>query len=428
MSSLAVYRAATGLARIPVRLYLGLRARRGKEDIAHLPERRGIASIARPQGPLVWMHAASVGESQSVLSLVDRLLEMQSGLRVLVTSGTVTSADLLRQRLPDRAIHQYVPADLIGWVRSFLAHWRPNLALFVESELWPNMIVETAARGCPLVLVNGRMSDRSFARWRKAPGMARALLGRFALCLGQTERDRERFAALGAPRCDYLGNLKYSAEPLPCDEAALAALREAVSGRPLWLAASTHAGEEKLAAEVHMHLREAKAGLLTIVVPRHPDRGDEIESLLRTLGLGVSRRSRGEMPAPGDDIYLADTMGELGLFYRLAGIAFIGGSTLGLGGHNPVEAERLDCAILHGPDMANFRNVAADLKSANAAIAVAGVDSLAGELDNLLVDDAARARLADNAARVAAENRGALDRVADALGPFVAAASDEAGG
>ena len=428
MPSLAFYRVATSIAGIPVRLYLSLRAWRGKEDAARMAERRGIASAPRPPGILIWIHAASVGESQSVLSLVDGLLASQAGLSVLVTSGTVTSAGLLRRRLPEGAVHQYVPADVTAWVRSFLAHWRPDLTLFVESELWPNLILETAACGCPLVLVNGRMSDRSFARWRKAPGMARALLGRFALCLGQTDRDRERFTALGALRCDYLGNLKYSAEPLPCDAPALENLQEAVSDRPFWLAASTHVGEEEMAAQVHRRVRDSHPRLLTIVVPRHPHRCDDIESLFEMHGLRVSRRGRGEMPGPEHDVYLADTMGELGLFYRLAGIAFIGGSTLRLGGHNPVEAAQLDCAILHGPDMANFRTVAADLKSAGAAIEVADAAGLAGELDRLLGDDAARARLANNAAQVAAENRGALDRVMEALGPFVEVATAGAGG
>lgn len=423
MSGAALYRGLTTIAQPLARLYLSLRAGRGKEDPARLPERRGVASMPRPDGPLIWIHAASVGESQSVLSLVDRLLAMRAGLSVLVTSGTVTSAGLLRRRLPARAFHQHSPADIPGWVRSFLAHWRPDLALFVESELWPNLIVETAARGCPLILVNGRMSDRSFARWQKVPGMARALLGRFALCLGQTDRDRERFAALGAPRCDYAGNLKYSAEPLPCDAPALAELRGAVSGRPLWLAASTHAGEEEMAALAHKRVRDSRAGLLTIVAPRHPDRGDEVETLFETQGLPVSRRGRGEMPGAEHEIYLADTMGELGLFYRLAGIAFIGGSTGSVGGHNPLEAAQLDCAILHGPDMANFRTVAADLKSAGAALEVSGAQRLAGELERLLGDEAARARLAGNAARVAAENRGALDRVMKALTPFVEAAA-----
>ena len=419
MGALAFYRAATGIAGPLVRFYLRRRAQRGKEDPSRLAERHGIAATPRPDGPLLWVHAASVGEAQSVLSLVGRLLDMRRDLTVLVTSGTVTSASLLQSRLPQRALHQYVPADLPGWVRRFLAHWRPGLALFVESELWPNLILETAGRGCPIVLVNGRMSARSFERWRRAPAAARALLGRFALCLGQTERDRDRFATLGAPHADYVGNLKYSAAPLPADDSELAKLKAALAERPLWLAASTHPGEEELAAAAHETLAETLPALLTIIVPRHPNRGDEIATLLAERGLTVCRRSAGDVPGPDSAVYLADTLGELGLFYRLADIAFIGGSTGTLGGHNPLEAAQLSCAVLYGPDMANFRTVAADLAAAEAAIQVDGAAELAAQIGRLLGDGAARERLANAARKVTADNAEALDRVVAALAPLV---------
>ena len=419
MIGIAAYRGATWLVGPLVRLYLRRRLALGKEDAARLPERRGEASRPRPPGPLVWLHAASVGESQSALALVGRILESRDDIHVLVTSGTVTSAELLEQRLPPRAMHQFAPVDLAAWVRRFHDRWRPDLALFVESEFWPNLIVETAARGCPLVLVNGRLSARSFARWQRAPALARALLGRFALCLGQTERDRDRLAALGAPRAEYLGNLKYSAAPLPADENALAELRRAAAGRPLWLAASTHPGEEALAADAHAALAPHHPGLLTVIVPRHPARGGEIASMLSARGLRVRRRSSGEPPAPEDDVYLADTLGELGLFYRLAEVVFIGGSTGGLGGHNPLEAAQLHCAVLHGPDMANFRTVVADLKAAGGAVEVADADELADDVDRLLRDDEARKDLANGARKVTTANADALDRVMNALTPFL---------
>jgi len=419
MGVLALYRALTGMAGPLVRLYLRRRLGRGKEDPARLAERRGIASAPRPDGPLVWVHAASVGEAQSVLSLVARILEMRPGVTVLVTSGTVTSAALMRQRLPRGAVHQFAPADLPRWVRRFLAHRRPQLALFVESELWPNLVCETAARGCPMVLVNGRMSKRSFARWQRAPAAARALLGRFALCLAQTAADRDRLAALGAPRADYIGNLKYSAAPLPADAEELATLRDCVAGRPLWLAASTHPGEEELAAAAHRKLAPDVPDLLTIIVPRHPDRGAEIASMLAARGLAACRRSTGTPPTPEVPVYVADTLGELGLFYRLAGIVFIGGSTGTLGGHNPLEAAQLSCAILHGPDMANFRTVAADLAAARAAVEVADADALAAEVARLLSNERARRGLADSARKVSEANAAALDNVVAALAPFL---------
>ena len=415
---LAFYRGATALAEPLVRFYLGLRARRGKEDPLRMAERRGIASAQRPDGPLVWLHAASVGEAQSALALIERLLAMRTDAHMLVTSGTVTSASMLEKRLPARAIHQYVPVDVGRWVRRFLDHWRPDLALFVESEIWPNLISETSARGCPLVLVNGRLSARSFERWRKSPGLSRPLMEAFALCLGQTERDRDNLAALGAPRSDYLGNLKYSAEPLPADAAALAMLRDAVGGRPLWLAASTHPGEEEMAAGVHMALRETHPRLLTVIVPRHPNRGEEVAAMLAGRGLVVARRSKGESIPAENGVYLADTLGELGLFYRLADIAFIGGSTGSLGGHNPLEAAQLDCAVIHGPDMANFRVVAADLAASRAALAFDDEAGLLQAVRRLLDDGDERGRLARAARKVSLENADALDRIAAALAPF----------
>jgi 3-deoxy-D-manno-octulosonic-acid transferase len=415
---LAIYRGLTIVAEPLVRFYLVLRARRGKEDPLRIAERRGIASATRPVGPLIWLHAASVGEAQSALALIGRMLAMHGDATMLVTSGTVTSASMLEQRLPERAIHQYVPADLHRWVRRFLDHWRPDMALFVESELWPNLVLETAARNCPLILVNGRLSARSFERWRKAPGLSRPLLRSFSLCLGQTDRDRQHFAALGAARSEYLGNLKYSAEPLPVDEATLAAIRAEIGERPFWLAASTHPGEEELAAAVHQALTDAHPDLLTIIVPRHPNRGDGIEVMLSEK-FSVQRRGRGEMPDRSCELFLADTLGELGLFYRLAEIAFIGGSTGSLGGHNPLEAAQLDCAVIYGPDMANFRVVAADLAAADAALTFADEAGLIQAVARLLADRDERRRLAKAARKVSIENADALERISSALAPFV---------
>jgi 3-deoxy-D-manno-octulosonic-acid transferase len=415
---MTLYRGLTTVAEPLVRIYLGMRARRGKEDPPRMAERRGIASAPRPEGPLIWLHAASVGEAQSALALIGRLLAMRADVKLLVTSGTVTSASMLEQRLPERAIHQYIPADLVRWVRRFLDHWRPDMALFLESELWPNLVLETAQRNCPLILVNGRLSARSLERWRKVPGLAHSLLRSFALCLGQTDRDRKHFAALGAPRSEYLGNLKYSAEPLPADEAALAAIRSGIGDRPFWLAASTHPGEEKLAAAVHGALTDAHPGLLTIIVPRHPGRGDEIEAML-DKNFTVRRRGKGELPDRECDVFLADTLGELGLFYRLAEIAFIGGSTGSLGGHNPLEAAQLDCTAIHGPDMANFRVVAADLAAAGGALQFEDEAGLVRAVARLLADRDERGRLARAAHKVSTENADVLDRIAKALAPFV---------
>ena len=398
--------------------YLAQRRKRGKEDPIRLRERRGIASAARPQGPLVWIHAASIGEATAALGLIERLLSSRPGLAILVTTGTVTSARLLESRLPERARHQFVPADLPHWVARFLDHWHPDLALWVESELWPNLVLATRARGIPMVLVNARLSARSYRRWQRWPGLIGPMLSTFDLCLAQDEQQTERFRSLGARHVAMVGDLKSAAVPLPFDRSELLQLRIGIGQRPVWLAASTHAGEEEIAARVHYGLMAKFAGLLTIVVPRHPVRADTIATMLSARGVRVARRARGEPVTRDTDVYLADTIGELGLFYRLAEIAFIGGSLVAKGGHNPLEAARLDCAILHGPDMSNCAGMAAALAAAGASETVTDAETLAHSVAALLADRQLRTGRAAAAARVAAAGLGVLDAVLERLAPW----------
>jgi len=417
---LSIYRGATTALGPLVALYLARRMARGKEDRERFPERQGIASHKRPIGPLVWVHAASIGEAMSMLSLIDRLLVERPTLSVLVTTGTVTSARLLATRLPAaRAWHQYVPVDRTAYVRRFLDHWRPDLALWVESELWPNLIAETCARGTPLLLLNGRMSLRSFRRWQRMPGLIAPLLASFDLCLAQDAAQAERLARLGAATATSVGDLKSAAAPLPVDAGELARTAASFASRAIWLAASTHEGEEEVAAAVHCQLAPLHRGLLTVIAPRHPARGDAIAALLQQKGLNLARRSRGEKITRQTDIYLADTLGELGLFYRLAGIAFIGGSLAQKGGHNPMEAALLDCAILHGPDMSNCAAIADALTRAQASIAVADAGELAGAVAGLLDDPVERAARAGAAAGIAADNRAVLDAVMARIAPWL---------
>jgi 3-deoxy-D-manno-octulosonic-acid transferase len=417
---LSVYQAGTSALGPLVALYLSRRMARGKEDRERFAERQGIASRRRPPGPLVWVHAASNGEAVSMLALIDRLLVERPALSVLVTTGTVTSARLLAHRLPaDRAWHQYVPVDRPIYVRRFLEHWRPDLALWVESELWPNLIAETDRRGVPLLLLNGRMSLRSFNGWQRLPGMIGPLLAAFELCLAQDELQAERFRRLGAAAAASVGDLKTAAAPLPFDEGELRRLGADAADRPLWLAASTHAGEEEAVAEAHRGLMRERPGLLTIIAPRHPVRAPEIAAMLQRQGLNVARRSLGEALDSSIDVYLADTLGELGLFYRLAGIAFIGGSLTPVGGHNPLEAALLDCAILHGPDMSNCAAMAQSLAAAGATIEVRDAGGLAAAVGRLLADPVERAARAAAATGVAADNRAVLDAVLQRIAPWL---------
>ncbi|MCC7168101.1 MAG: 3-deoxy-D-manno-octulosonic acid transferase [Rhodospirillales bacterium] len=414
---LGLYRAATqGLAPL-VDLYLAQRRRRGKEDGARFPERRGIAAHPRPAGPLIWIHGASVGEALSALPLVERLAARAA---ILVTTGTVTSAALLAERLPANAFHQYVPVDRLPWVRRFLDHWGPDLALWLESEFWPNLMLETAARRIPMALINGRVSDRSLASWRRMPGAARTLLGCFAWALGQSDEDARRLALLGARHTGCVGNLKYAALPLPVDESGLARLQAEIGGRPLWLAASTHAGEEALAARVHARLKAEIPGLLTLVVPRHPARGPAIAQELAASGMVVARRGADQPIAPATDLYLADTMGELGLFYRLAPLVLIGKTLTAAGGQNPLEAARLGCALLWGPRMDNFKAIAARLEEAGAAQAVADEGDLVVRLRRLLADAPERAKMGAIGIGIAQAEADVLDRLIERLAPDLA--------
>lgn len=410
---LGLYRGLTSLAGPLIRLYLARRLARGKEDPARFGERMGLPGLPRPEGALVWLHAASVGEAVSVLPIVEAL-QARPGIHVLVTTGTVTSAALMAERLPRGAIHQFVPVDRLTWVRRFLDHWRPDLALWTESEFWPNLLTETAARRIPQVLLNGRISERSFKRWRSMPGLIGKLLSGFVLCLGQTEEDAARLAGLGAVRAACLGNLKFAAPPLPADEEALAALRAELAGRPRWLAASTHAGEEALAARIHRSL--AVPGLVTIIVPRHPNRGAEIAAELKAMGLQPSRRSLGQ---PIRGLYIADTLGELGLFYRAAPIVLMGKSLVGQGGQNPLEPARLGASVLFGPHMGNFADIARRMVAAGAARQVAGEDALGTALAERLNDSRLVEAEGKLALDFASAEDGVLAAVIGAIEPFL---------
>ena len=414
-----LYRGLTAAAAPFVLVYLKSRQRRGKEDALRFTERLGIPGTKRPDKPLIWMHAASIGEATSALALIERILAERPGLEILITTGTVTAARLLETRLPRGARHQFVPADLPRAVGRFLDHWHPNLAVWIESELWPNLVLMTRQRNIPMLLLNARLSARSHARWRAVPGLARPILGSFSMCLAQDKLQCARLRELGAAEVASVGDLKSAAMRLPTDNAAMAALATQIGDRPRWLAASTHPGEDEIAASVHVHLVAAHPGLLTIVAPRHPVRGDAIAAMAEARGLRVARRSRGEVVTTDVDLYLADTFGELGMLYNLAGIAFIGGSLVEMGGHNPFEAARFDCAILLGPHTANCAAMVADLMSARAAEIVAGEEALSEAVARLLDDPGLRDARAARASAVAAGGLGTLDAVMERLAPWL---------
>src|SRR5215470_2676511 len=391
------------------------RLRVGKEDPERSADRRGLTRDVRPPGPLVWIHGASVGEVLAAAALIQRLRALN--LRILVTSGTVTSAAIVARRFPPDVIHQYVPYDSPRFVTRFLNHWRPSLALFIESDLWPNLILSSAARRVPMVLINGRMSQRSFPRWQKVASTISALLGTFDICLAQSPTDAKRFAALGCHNVITTGNLKLDVPAPPADPDKLDKLLFITRGRPIIIAASTHPGEEEILIETHKALAGYFPSLLTVIVPRHPSRGEAIVQAIAAAGLTPAQRSHEDLPTAVTDIYVADTLGELGLFYRLAPIVFMGGSLVEHGGQNPIEAVKLGASIVHGPHVFNFTDVYEALDAAGGARRADTSDALVKQFGQLLADPAAREAVLIASERVVDQLGGALERTLSALEP-----------
>ncbi len=415
--ALRVYRLASAAA-VPITpRVLAWRLKQGKEHPARLAERYGQTSLPRSPGPMIWLHAASVGELLAVIPLIERI--RARNFAVLVTSGTVTSAKLAEQRLPSGAVHQFIPVDAPRFVDRFLDYWRPDLALFVESDLWPNLVLACAGRAIPMILVNGRVSERSFGRWRLLPHSIAALLDRFDLCLAQSRADAQRFDQLGAPRVSSIGNLKLDVPAPPVDQPTLQKLRAIVGPRVVIAAASTHAGEESAIIAAHRRLRAKCPSLLTVIAPRHPARGPSVAEIARAAGLTVALRSRGDPPKRDVDIYVADTLGELGLIYRLAPIVFMGGSLATHGGQNPIEAIGLGAAIVHGPHVWNFAEIYATLDAAHGAELVTDADALTARLAEWLAKPAARSAVAEAGKTTAAKLGGALERTIAALEPYL---------
>jgi 3-deoxy-D-manno-octulosonic-acid transferase len=414
--TLSAYRIATAAGTALVPRLLERRLARGKENPGRIAERRGEPSAPRPPGPLVWVHGASVGEFVAALPLIERI--RARGFTVLMTTGTVTSAELAEKRLPPGALHQFIPLDMPCFITRFLDYWHPDLALFVESDLWPNIILSASARQIPMIVVNGRMSELSYGRWRHFPKTIETLLRRFDLCLVRSHSDAERFGALGAPRISITGNLKFDAPALPVDARKLAALTDATRGRIVVVAASTHPGEESVIVDVHRRLKITCQDLLTIIAPRHPQRGAAIAEIAATSGLRPALRSAGASPAGEIDIYIFDTLGELGLIYQLAPIVFMGGSLVRHGGQNPIEAIKFGAAILHGPHVSNFGEIYEELDRTGAAELVTDASTLTTRIGAWIKDGAVREGIAERARQCVDKLGGALDLTISALEPY----------
>ena len=417
--SLACYRVGTALATPLARPFLQVRARRGKEDRDRLGERLGVARVARPPGALAWLHAASLGESLALLPLIDRLRARD--LAVVLTTGTRSSANVLATRLPAGALHQYAPLDLPKAAGAFLDYWRPAILVLAESEIWPNTLRACAARDVPVALVNGRLSDRSLARWARAPGTCRELFGGLSACIVQSDTHAARFSALGARDVTVAGNLKHDRPPPPVDVGALARFRAALGNRPVVVAASTHDGEEALVLAAHQILSARHPDLLTILLPRDITRAPEILELSARMGLVTATRSGTDTVADGTAILVADTFGETGLWLRLATVAIIGKTFGNGGGQTPIEAAHCATAIVHGPSTFNFAEVFAALDARGGAVQTEA-SGLGETVELLLRDEARRSATVCAAADTVDALSGATARTLARLDPLLPAA------
>lgn len=412
-----LYRAVTPLIQPLAWRVMARKLRAHGVDAARARERLGHATLPRPDGPLIWFHAASVGESLSVLTLIAKLGERLPNANFLITSGTATSAELIEARMPERCRHQFAVMDTPGPVGRFLGHWRPDAALFVESEIWPLTIVEATKRGVPLALINARMSAKSVKGWKKRPVTARFLLAHFALLMAQTQATAEDLVAIGAPpeRVAVGVNLKTTSAPPPVDAQTVAALRAQIGARPVWLAASTHAGEEEVVLCAHRRLLDGRPDLLLLIAPRHPERGDAVAALIDKGGFTCARRTRGEEIGAQTQVYLADTLGETGAWYTLAPFAFLGASLVDKGGHNPIEPAQFGVPLITGPHLDNARAGYEALRAAGGLVEVHDAATLATAVADWLDHPARLAAARDGARALSRRQGGALEGLIDRL-------------
>ncbi|MCE7886351.1 MAG: 3-deoxy-D-manno-octulosonic acid transferase [Alphaproteobacteria bacterium PRO2] len=427
---LQFYKSVSGASGLLLRALLHARSRKGKELPAHLGERQGRASLARGNAPLIWVHAASIGEAQSALILVERLQRLVPGTQILMTTGTVSSANMMRKNLPAGAMHQFYPVDHPAWTKQFLDHWRPELVLWMESELWPNMLIDIKSRGIPAILVNARLSEKSFRRWSWFGGAAKEVLGAFSLILAQGEKEAARFRALGAANVIATGNIKYSAKPLSFSETDLKAVGGAIGQRPVWLYASSHKGEESLACRVHQKLKLKFPDLLTIIVPRHPERRQDIIATCEQANLKFILRGEIRiLPSYDTDIYIADTFGELGLFYRLAPLACIGRSFSddGGGGHNPIEAAQLNCAVLYGPNVQFQKELFEEMSNAGGALGVNTESELEEAVGAFLSNPQKLAAMQQNGLEFTRVKSRVVDIVIESIAPWLDFSAEKTG-
>lgn len=357
------------------------RLRAGKEHPTRYRERYGISEIPRPEGTVIWIHGASVGESLSALPILHWFRQHAPDTTLLMTSGTVTSAEILKKRAGDMILHQFIPWDHPKWTQRFMGHWKPDAVIWLESELWPNHLRLIDKAKIPALLMNGRLSQTSFDRWRKwAPKLAKGLLDGFEHILAQTYRDQARFEDLSDRSIPLMPNLKYASDQLPVRVTDLDGLMAQIGDRRVLVLASSHPNEEDMLIESLEPYWDQLDNWLIVIVPRHPARGNEIMTSLLKRGKTVGLRSRGDSPTVAYKIYIADTLGELGLWFSVSDLTLMGGSWIEHGGHNPIEPAHFANPIILGPYMFNFSRIEQDMLEAQTVIKLSNLDEVAGFL------------------------------------------------
>jgi 3-deoxy-D-manno-octulosonic-acid transferase len=421
---LLLYRILLFLAKPVARPLLFMRAMRGHEsgDPRRRAERLGIPGVPRPEGLVFWFNAVSVGEGNSIMPIVDFVLEEYPDAHALVTTTTVTGAENMAAKLAGRrAIHQFLPLDRRAYAEKFLSHWKPAAGFFTDSDFWPNILLSASARRIPLILLNGRVSDRSYSRWMRNSGISRRLMRAFVCGLAKSDGDAEKLSGMGMAEVRCVGNLKYAAPPLAFDPAGLAEFSSRAGNRARWAASVTHPGEDEIILRAHKAIREKFRNALLIIAPRHPERGPKILEMSRKSGFSSALESAREPVAETTDVWIADVLGGLGLYYAFSDIVFVGGSLLEtLDGHNPMEAARLRSAILAGPHVASFTETYDILKRDGALITVSDERELARETLALLSDPLKLDETRNRAFRAAEREAGVSERVKDILRPLLA--------
>lgn len=359
-------------------LILFVRVLKKKDNVKSLMQRLGVIEVTKPKGKLIWMHAASVGESMVAVTLTKALSNLYPNINFLITTGTLSSAKILETSLPANATHQFVPLDNIIIVKRFLSHWKPNLGIFIESEFWPCLVSE-AAKKFNIIVVNARLSDKSFNRWMNRKNLFNIIVSRFKLVATQSVTDLKKYKTLGCERAINLGNLKFANKELEVNKAQLKELKNIFQNKPIFVASSTHAEDEEVTLQIIKDFKKDKVDYYPIIILRHPERRNEISKKCRNLGLSFTLRSQNNLPSLEDDLYIVDSFGELGLFYNLSNITFIGGS-FKRGGHNLVEPAYFDNIIILGPDMSNFQNIATEMIQEKCAIQISDKAELAKEI------------------------------------------------